>query len=192
MQINITLTPEGQAAARDLATMPQRLMPAIARGLDGALEVGMTQATKKHFSDKSPPSPSPATHRIGLRSGLLRASLERNPARIEGGTVTASVGSAVKYWLPHELGAHDIVAVQQHTRRTARNARGERITLKSAVKSRAKVKPTVLSGLVSAHVRQMNLPARHMLFTGLTEEIPVMSQIISNAVVREWEKGGQG
>jgi hypothetical protein len=196
MIITVALTPKGSAALNNLRTAPERLMPALLRGIDGALEEGMTQTLKTRFTGKRPPA---SENRIGVVTGRLRSSFQRRPAQASGGIITASIGSAVKYWMPHERGFNGRVAVAAHMRRTSRtvkflgdfqklrmrNGRLVNVTNRRTVKQKIQGK----DAFVSAHSRNVNIPARRMMYTGLTEQAGRMGKIISFAVISEWKKG---
>jgi phage gpG-like protein len=182
--IRITLTPDGARAMQRLRTMPERLAPALMAGIDVALEEGMTQTLKNRFTGNPGKPFPPQDRRLRAISGRLRGSFTRNPCTESGGVFTASIGSNVKYWLAHEFGFNGPVQVRAHTRRVATDAKGNRIALRAAQTSRAKVKPTISTGTVRAHTRQMFLPERRMMRTGMEEQTARMSEIVSNFLVR--------
>lgn len=182
----IALTPRGQSAYANLQSFPARMLPAIARGLDAALEEALDQTLKKRFTGKGPFDP--ALKKLGVRSGLLRTSFLRSPARAEGGSVRASIGSNVKYWFIHEFGFNGQVAVNAHSRAHTIDERGNVVAHRRALRS--KKVHTLRTSQVRAHTRWLQMPERAPMRTGLREQLPRMGEIVSATLVGEWNRGG--
>ena len=186
--LTLSFTPEAKATMARYASMPQRLPRAIMAGLDAALEVGLQQSLKTNFTGKGPFPVS--EHRLGVRTGLLRMSFLRSPSRLEGTRITAGVGTKVKYWLAHEFGFDGRVSVDAHTRQTAtRTKNGERAKISTARRSKKPENFRISTGNVKAHTRQMRIPERAPMRTGLTNQLPEMNRILNGIIIRDLQGG---
>jgi phage gpG-like protein len=182
MQIEIALTAEGQRAMAGIAAFPDRLLPAIARGVDMGLELALGQTIARRFTGKGPFPVS--DKRLGVVSGRLRMSLRRSPAQVQGDVVRAAIGTNVKYFGVHEFGFEGSVQVKAHNR--TRTKAGEPVR-----DARGRLKKTRIETThpVKAHSRRMKVPAREPLRTGLKDQRRAIGERISAAMVEEWRRG---
>lgn len=189
MKIDLQLSPEGEHTMAKLAAYPERMRAAICKGLDLGLQVALDQTTKNRFSGKGP-FPY-AEHRLGVIDGRLRASLRRVPAKVEQTTITAAIGSNVKYFGIHEFGFDGTVQVRAHQRVNFRTKAGAPIAKRRIGKTKkAQADITRHEGTVKAHSRRVNIPARAPLSTGIAEQADGIAAQISAALIREWGQGG--
>jgi hypothetical protein len=121
--------------------------------------------------------PFPVTeNRLGVRTGRYRRSIRRSPARVIQGAVVSSIGSNLAYAGVHEFGFRGPVNVKPHTRQVAsRNVRG-------TVDGKRKL---VAKGLafVRGHSRQVDVPARAPITTGIQDRAAAYSAAASEAVI---------
>jgi phage gpG-like protein len=185
VQLDVSLTREGAEAIARFSAFPARLLPTLARGLDTGLELALARTTATRFVGKGP-FPV-ADKRLGIVTRRLSTSLRRSAAVISGDTISARIGTNVKYFGIHEFGFNGTVAVRAHARvrvyaaEPTRNARGR------LVKNTREV-----SGQVRAHQRRVNVTAREPLKTGLSENAGLIGRSISAALTREISSGGAG
>jgi hypothetical protein len=148
--IVIELTPQAQAVIVKLRNFPQEMGQAIKRGMDDAGNTAWREITIQRFSGKGPfPVPE---HRLGERTERLKQSLFYRAARVETAgqsvSVTGTMGSeGVKYFPIHEYGFSGIATVKPFFRK---NRKGP---------------PSQVKG----HTRQMNIPARAPMHTGIED-----------------------
>lgn len=105
--LTIELSFEAQAVLRGLTRLPETMRARIAAALDeqNELTVGHIVATKLT---------SAGPRYLNVRTGLLRRSIRKSPARFgSGGAIQSAIGSNVIYAAIHEFGgktkAHRIV-----------------------------------------------------------------------------------
>jgi phage gpG-like protein len=145
---------------------------AIAKALDkeNELTVGHIQLTK--LSRKG-------SKTLGVITNRLRQSLRPSKAVASGSDVVSSIGTNVWYAGIHEFGFQGTVQVRQFTRHNphgdmfrvgAETAKRKDVVKTASFKTSAKLKK-VASGfsVVKAHSRQMNMPERAMIRTGIQE-----------------------
>jgi phage gpG-like protein len=103
---------------------------------------------------------------------------------IEGDTVTASIGSPLRYAAVHEFGFHGYVEVKaffRHNRHADRSVKEPRVSMKTGKSYKARVKTA--SGLtpVRSHKRHMKIPARSPFGYGVADS----EQLIANSITAE-------
>ena len=100
--VQIGFTPEANAVLQRLSHLPRNILVGAARGMDNANELTIRVIQKDFLSF---PKDGPTTLE-GLRvvTNQLRPSIHASKARIEGDSVTSSIGSKVSYAALHEFG----------------------------------------------------------------------------------------
>lgn len=183
-EIRITIPAETQALIERARTMPDRLLKAIARGMTlGTAEIhGKISAERLTGQGPFPVG----EHKLGVVTNRLRGSLRWTQAQVSGSKATSSIGTNVAYAGANEFGFAGSVQVKAHTRRVA-SVDGSKTTLAAAAKAskiRRKVKPSVSigTGQVKAHTRQMNIPERAPIRTGIGEHSALLTDAIGAAI----------
>ncbi len=117
-QITIQFSPRAQQLMANLSDL-RGVQNGIRRGVDLALQetVGVIQRQFLNYPSGGPTTPE------GLRhiSGRLFKSVRATKAVISGDTVTATIGSNVKYAAVHEFGFTGTVMVGGHVRKRSAN-----------------------------------------------------------------------
>lgn len=197
-QIKIEIGPEGQALLARLRIAPERIMPAIQRGMDYGAAIALGHITRERFFGKGPFPVIEGKLGVGhKRGGRLRQSLRWNstglpgkttggtPSIISGGTVTASMGSNVEYFGAHEFGFNGSVTVRAHTRRQkSRDVKFkvDRVSKKTGRAYKTNVLLRKGTAEVSAHFREMNIPARAPLGHGIADHAGEFTRAISESL----------
>lgn len=112
-----------------------------------------------------------AAHKLGVRSGRLRQSVNHSAARVDGETVRAEIGSNVSYARIHELGFEGKAPVAAHQR-----------LIKVAF---GRALPAAKSVSVKAHQRSVKIPARAPFLHGVTENLPLVQREIEREVLKQ-------
>lgn len=192
--VTIELTSNAEEIARSLGEFPQAMAAEIARALDTR-----NQATVGYIVDTKLTNAGPQF--LNRRTSTLARSIRASKAVVSGRDVSSSIGSNVRYAGVHEFGFKGTVNVPGFVRKNKSrdqfNVRGVIVSRSLAQafgafnkrgQARAGVSQTSSSvSFVRAHTRKMNLPARAMVFTGISEKITDYSTDISDAIVRAWE-----
>lgn len=119
----------------------------------------------------------PAEGRLGVRTARLWQSVWQAPAKISGNTITASIGTNVKYAGAHEYGFTGVVQVKAHKRRIIAHDRYEK-------RGRGWTKTqSGIRGTVRAHSMRMHIPARAPFRRGIEDRIPNLQRALSGAVI---------
>lgn len=168
---------------------PKEMQQAIARGMNKAGSTLLGDVTRERFTGQGPFDVSEG--RLGVRTSRLRGSLRWGKAEIEGGTVTSTLGSNVRYLGVHEEGFQGVVTVRAHQRRSF-SVDGERIsTLTAKAQFRRKTKKSQRikenKGQVKAHQRKMNIPARSPLGHGIADHFESFGETIAAELRALWE-----
>lgn len=176
--VQIQFSPEAQALLAKLQSLPQRALRGIARGMDQANQITIGVIQKDFLSY---PKQGPTTSE-GLRviTNRLRGSIRASKAVISGDTVTAAIGTNVKYAAVHEYGFNGTVMVGGSIRK--RSAIKQFLT-KSGRTTQRKVR--VGDVFVAPHQRKMNLPARSPIRRGIIRSMEQTRAIVSAAIVKE-------
>ena len=203
-RLTIGFDERSQETIRYMQTMPQEMLTAIARGMDKGLALALGKITRERFTGKGP---FPVGDRkLGVRSNRLRSSLRWNvtglpgqaggePSRIDGNTISGSMGSNVEYAGVHEYGFSGEVQVRSFRRGVSPTQfvkaglgvlKGTRKLGKEAFKAALGMEQ------VRAHRRRMNVPERAPLRTGLADHGGTITAQIGAALQRAWvAKGGR-
>lgn len=157
---------------------------ALKRGLDAALPQVASRIQESRLTGQGP---FPVEeHMLGVRSGQLRQSVRFTSAVIEGNTVTASIGSPLRYAAVHEFGFEGDVQVKpffRKNRHADQFGKIERVSKRTGKRYRSTVKTASGVASVKAHTRHMNIPARAPFGYGVADT----DQLIINAVTSELE-----
>jgi hypothetical protein len=204
-QLSITFDARSQETIRYMQAMPQEMLKAIARGMDKGLALALGKITRERFTGKGP---FPVGDRkLGVRSNRLRSSLRWNvtgqpgqpgsgePSKINGQTVTGSMGSNVEYAGVHEYGFTGEVQVRSFRRQVSPTQFVKKgLGVLKGTKKLGKEAFKLALGMegVRAHRRRMNVPERAPLRTGLADHGGTITQQISTALQAAWvAKGGR-
>ena len=182
--IQVELPPEAQKLKKGLEIFPQRIMAALQRGLDKATPHIAARVQEYRLTGQGP-FPV-ADHRLGVRSSQLIKSVRFTNAVIQGNTVTASIGSPVRYAAVHEFGYEGIVTVRPFFRKNRQRdqfSTVERVSKRSGRRYRSMVKTASGIGQVKGHERRMRIPARAPFGYGVADS----DVLITNAVTSELE-----
>ena len=168
LSASLTIPPNLDAALRGLK--PDVMLSAIRRGMDRGARQVTDQVIRTRLTGQGPFAIS--AHRLGVgqskNGGRLRRSLRATPATVSGGTITAQIGSPVKYAAAHEFGFKGKVPVKAH-QRTIKKAFG------------VKLKAPSTHG-VKAHQKNVTIPERAPIRTGIQENIATFSNEITREV----------
>ena len=180
--IQVELPPEAQKLKKGLELFPVKILGALQRGLDRATPHVASRIQEYRLTGQGP-FPV-ADHRLGVRSGQLLKSVRFTSAVIQGNTVTASIGSPVRYAAVHEFGYEGLVTVRPFFRKNRPGfATVERVSKKTGRRYRGKVKTDSGSHQVRGHERRMRIPARAPFGYGVADS----DVLITNAVTSEFE-----
>ncbi len=182
----IDLPPESLAVIRALD--PQRVLAAIARGLDVATAQTASDIQEKRLAGEGP---FPADEgKLGVRSGRLRQSVRSVPATISGSTVTSAIGSNVEYAGIHEFGGTIHRTVKAGTVRLRANRdgsllkRGNLATFARGVHKLARTVP-----YAGGKQYEIRIPARAPFGHGVADNEPLFVAEIVRALLAELEGG---
>jgi phage gpG-like protein len=180
--IQMEFDAESKALITKLEAFPEVLLPAMKRGLDEAVPQVASRIQSERLTGQGPfPIEE---HMLGIRSGQLRQSVRFTPAIIEGGSVTASVGSPVRYAAVHEFGFEGDVQVKPFFRKNRERdqfTKVERVSKKTGRSYKSKLKTASGVSAVKAHKRHMKIPARAPFGFGVADS----EQLIKNAVTSQ-------
>lgn len=151
--VNISLEPELSEALKGFK-LPAQLR-AIQRGMNKGMQYMVGQITAERLTGRGPFPVS--DHRLGVVTGRLRQSFHATSAEIQGNQVTGALGASVEYAAAHEFGFKGEVDVRSFTR-------------SSGVK-------------VKAHRRNIEVPERAMVRTGIADHIDEVTTSIGEEVV---------
>ena len=157
----VTVSLRAEAFLAQLAGAPERLREAVERTI-------RRLAIKLQAKVKAEKLTGQVLH---VRTGTLRRSINQQ-VFVEGDAVFAIVGTNVRYAAAHEYGFNGVVEVRGHVRKVASRSvyRGSRQTLQGV-------------SFVSAHQRNVNLPARSFLRSALREMAPEIRRDLRAAAV---------
>ncbi len=202
MSVAIAFDERSQELVRALRGLPQEMIEAVARGMYKGLALALGKITRSRFTGKGPfPVPQ---GRLGVRSNRLRSSLRWNVtgqpgqaggerSRIEGNTVTGSMGSNVEYAGVHEYGFTGEVQVRSFRRQVSPTQfvkKGLGVLKGTKKLGKEAFKAALGMESVRAHRRRMNVPARAPLGSGLREHGGIITQQIGAALRAAWIKIG--
>lgn len=189
IQQTIAYDSQSQRAIRLLERAPDRLIPAIARGLAEGARRAADNIILKRLSGPS----SVADGRLGYISHTLQRSLRPEqsvgPVQMTGDGANITIGTNVEYAAVHEFGFHGKVTVREHTRRQFATSKRPRTDKNGRVSLRS-YKVAVGAVTVSSHERMMNIPARHWLGGGMADETVTFNESIRGAIKEEVIRGG--
>src|SRR4051812_41637647 len=100
--IQMEFSPAAKSYIASLERFPAELKLALKRGLDRAVPQVASRVQAQRLTGQGP---FPVEeHMLGVRSGQLRQSVRFTSAAISGDTVSASIGSPLRYAAVHEFG----------------------------------------------------------------------------------------
>jgi hypothetical protein len=177
MSLAINITTNAAQTAAQMRAAPKRMVRGIIKALDreNELTTGHIQATK--LSQRGPTT-------LGVVTNRLRKSARPSKAVEVSDGITSSIGSNVKYAGAHEDGVQKTVQVKAHKRRIIAFDRYRRTAGGNFIKTQSG-----LPGQIRAHSMRMNLPARHMFRTGITERTANYTASVSAAIMLAWQGG---
>jgi hypothetical protein len=188
--IKFTLDHNATAIVARLEAFPRRMGVAIVRTLDEQNELTIGSITENRLTGSGP---FPVEeHRLGVVSNVLRRSLRKSKATINGNTIESAIGTNVSYAGAHEFGFHGTVTVKAH-RSTNQHVDliqvgGDRILPRWQSVGEKGRKKKVASGLVTVkpHQKILNIPERAPIRTGINERVPNYQTALSGAIVNAW------
>lgn len=162
---SIDIPPNLDAALRGLK--PDVMVGAVRRGMDRGTQLVTDRIRRTRLTGQGPFAV--ADHRLGVKSGRLRKSLQWTKGVVSGLAVTTAIGAVVKYAAAHEFGFSGKVPVKAH-QRTATKAFGVKLS-----------EPKPHS--VKAHQRTVRVPERRPIRSGIEESLDVFNREITREVV---------
>ena len=146
----------------------------LRKNLELGLQLLTTQIQKERFTGKGAFPVS--EKRLGVVTGRLRRDLHSEKVTIGGGRYQGRIGSAVEYFAAHELGFSGRVNVPAHKRSAYTTRRGY----------------SVLEQSVRGHSKQMKIPKRAPLRTGIEEHSArIIGGAANRAMTLIFSKGGK-
>lgn len=187
--VNVTM---GGAALEALQRVsdPAGALQSAARAMDAENQLTVSRIQSAYLSF---PSNGP-TVSIGCRviSSRLRGSMRATVATVQGDTITASIGSNVKYAAVQEFGADFTRTTKPGRVRLRTDAAGNllrQVNGKLAVfakKSHARFRSVAFAGGKSYSV---HIEGRHFTRRGIEERLPQTGAAMSTAIVQFWRGG---
>ena len=180
--IQVELPEDARALIKGLEEFPDKIVLALKRGIDKALPEVASQIQAQRLTGQGP---FPVEeHMLGVRSGQLRQSVWFAEGVIQDNTVTASLGSPVRYAAVHEFGFEGDVQVRpffRKNRRADQYGKIERVSRRTGRRYKSTVKTASGIAPVTSHTRHMRIPARAPFGYGVADS----DQLIINAVTSE-------
>ena len=175
MPLETTITASPNLAGALNALKPAVLLRAISRGMKrGTLLIaGRVQTERLSGKGAFPVS----EHRLGVRSGRLRAAVRSTAPQVNGNEVTTSIGTNVKYAAAHEFGFQGTVTVRAHE-------------VKMTKLFGRKLKSPLRFSRLAAR-RKMNVPERRPFRTGIEQNIGLLEREVAREVVADIQGGKQ-
>lgn len=183
----IKLSPEALAILRHMGDAP-KLMKAMAEAMDYENEATKRKIVKERLTGTGPFPVS--MHRLGVRSNKLRDSLRVTDATVHGSRILGMIGTNIEYAGVHEFGFKDTVSIPAHTRSRVKVETVVRIG-KDGRQRKSKRQVRVADIGVKAHKRDMNIPARAPITTGVEERLDALGNAMSVAIVEAMGRIGQ-
>ena len=170
--ITIEFTEKSIATLARLKAYPEAQMQSIARGQDAATKKITLSTIENRLTGRGPFPVS--EHRLGRVTHYLATTTVAVPPVIEGRTVTTAIHTDASYAGVHEAGFDGEVHVRSYTRN--RYKYGRKRTRRKTIGEIA----------VKAHDREMHIPARAPIHTGIAENIPQIQASINEALWEDW------
>lgn len=183
--VKMEFTPAAQAVLAKFTTLPQRVLVAIARGLDDAnqLTVGVIMHDFLSFPKDSPPT----LEGLRAQSNRLRGSVRASKAVISGDAVTASIGSNVKYAPIHEYGGTFKRVLLAGSVRLTTDRAGNLLRQgkngKLAIFARNRRKQAVTVAYAGGKSFDVTYPARRPFARGVEKNKDAMIELVSQRIV---------
>lgn len=186
--VQIDLSEEARSFIEHLAAFPGAATVAIKRGIDDVMPQVVSRIQSQRLTGQGP-FPV-AEHMLGVVSGQLRQSVWFTPAVIEGDTVTASLGSPLRYAAVHEFGFEGTVQVRPFFRKNRTRdqfSKVDRVSARTGRRYRATVKTASGVSEVKGHTRRMRIPARSPFGYGVADSEPLIVNAITSQLEAAWK-----
>ena len=182
-QIKIELTPEAQAVLRQVQTLPERTLAAIAHAKDEQNNLTVRYTAEKYMSF---PKDQPTTM-IGLRaiSSRLRGSLRASKAVTGEQSVESGIGSNMKYAAIQELGGRIHRSARSGSVRLRTDARGTLLNGRAQFAKAEHKRAKEVAYTAAAH--DIEIPARRPIQKGIEDRAEDYASALSAAIVSTWE-----
>jgi phage gpG-like protein len=191
-QINIEVTEEAKRVIRDLQTLPDWAMKAVAMGMDKANQFALAVIQKDHLTGRGPFPPE--EHRLGVVTNRLRSGAWASPAVVNGQEVMSAIGDNVIYAAIHEFGGKIHVGAKKGKVRLRTNAQGELMRQNAnahlAVFAKAGHK-RVKEVDYESEEHDIEMPERAPFRTGIEESSEIYGRVVSEELVGAWEERGK-
>lgn len=184
----IELTEEAQAIIRDLQTLPEWGLEAVARGMDKANQFALARIEKDHLTGTGP---FPVEeHKLGVVSHRLLGAAWASPAEVNGQSVSSAIGDNVVYAAIHEFGGTIHHAARQGKVRLRTDARGE------LMRQNVNAHLAVFAGKDHKRVKEVEfqaeaydqvMPERAPFRTGIEESLEDYGRVVSRELVGAWK-----
>lgn len=182
--LSIQFTPQAQAVLAKFETLPRRVLVAIKTGLDDENRNTVSIIQRDFMSF---PKQGPSTlEGLRVQSNRLRASVRASKAIISGDTVTAAIGSNVKYAALHEFGGVVHHPARAGSVRLRTDARGNLLRQGAngklavfAKKSHKRAKTVSYQG----QAYDVTYPARRPFLRGIQRNLEGLRATVSRKVV---------
>lgn len=188
--IKIEPTPEARKLLKDMRTLPDRLLQAIAGAINKENQFTIAHIQRDRMKQNNNKSFPPALHILGIRSGNYRASLNSPPARIEGEKVVSSIGSNLPYPAIHEFGGTIHRAAHSGKVRLREDAHGNLLRqvkdARLAVFAR-KTHKRAREVEYNAKAYDIRIPARAPVTTGIRDRRAAYDTAITTAINAAFE-----
>lgn len=184
-QFSVGIAPETQRLVARMEDFPDRILPAMARGMSRAAQIAAGRIVQKRLSGQGP---FPVRdHRLGVVTSRLRSSVRATEAEISGGQVSVTIGTNVEYAAAHEFGFKGKVQVPQHSRAVRSRDTFADVSRMTAGGRVRKTRERMSSGvtIVKAHARMMNIPARAPFGYGAADEAGTFNREILRELSQE-------
>ena len=189
MEQRIEMTAEARAVLKDLQTLPEWGLAAIARGMDKANQVALANIELKHLTGKGP---FPVEdHRLGVVTNRLRGAAHATPSTVSGNTINSAIGDNVVYAAIHEFGGviHKFPKAGKVRLRT--NAQGELMRQAANAHLAVFAKSThtrVKEVDFVAQAHDVTMPERAPFRTGIAEVLDQYGTIVSDEFLGAWNR----
>jgi hypothetical protein len=170
MKTRVDVAPDLEFALRGLKRAG--MLGAVVHGMNRGTMLIEGEVIAERLTGKGPFAV--ALHKLGVRSGRLRQSVNHTAAQVDGEIVSTEIGSNVSYARTHELGFEGKVKVEAH-KRTIKTAFGKALPAEKKVS-------------VKAHQRTVKIEARAPFLHGVTENMPLIQREIEREVLKQMKE----
>lgn len=168
------------------------VLTAIARELDAQVQLTVAHIVEKRLTGKGPFPVS--ENRLGERTHLLRNSLRGIKVTVDGDTITASIGSNVKYAGVHEFGGTIKRVLLAGSVRLATDRKGNLLRQgkngKLVVFARKSRKSVQTVSFLGGKRFEITIPERAPIRTGIADRQAEIGVAVSKAIITFGKTGG--